>query len=396
MRQTPLHRVMLATYYALVTPRNMQMPIWIGHPGGGKSESAKHIARALGVKPEHYDAWSTPQHEIEDYNGWKVPMNGRLVTTMDDRLLRLVEATRRGEPAFLLLDELGDLPQSKQAGALRFISERVQGADSFADVMMMGAMNPASTGTDSQEMRMAFANRGTFLHFPKFTPEQSAEYMLRGRQPEQYEFAKLDAARWEASDAPRAAAIYKHFILAMPDALYEDPESDQVRQRAPLVYCTPRSLTATVGFLATCLHFNDLAAFADLAVGTIGHERGMEFAAQAENLDLMDPEVFIADPDMLTPDPRRPDRTFAQLDAITAAACRPAVAKAERLARWNAGWKCIDRVLECDGDESLCLLSAQYLSRNKPNGALLQDVVATIQRIKPLLTAAGLDIRDNA
>lgn len=379
---TPVERVVVNTYYVLVTPRNRAMPVWIGPPGGGKTDFAAILAAGLGVPPADRLTWIAAQHGPEDFNGWQVPRADGLHSEAPYEIKRVAEAER----GFILLDEFSNMPRATQAGALRFVRERRCG-ETILDptrTHLMAAMNPAATGADVHDLSHAMSNRSVFLDFPKLGIDESIRFMSDGGKPRALALKPFDSAAWESA-YPRAVGIYSTFLRNNPDALYEDPESDEVQQRTPLAYCTPRSLEAVVLFLATFIAFDDLHAFVDVAVGTIGGPKGAELAALAQNLDLMDPDVLIDDPEMWTPDPRRPDRTFAQLHSVAMASAT------KGMERWIGGWKVIDRTIELGEAEDLCILAAQHLVKHMPKGALLQTVKDTIKRIAPLVNAAVSD-----
>jgi hypothetical protein len=382
-------------YLTLATP-GTHTPIWIGHPGGGKTETEKVIVRALGIPDALNTVITGGQCFAEDLAGLPMPRPEGLIYEPPRRFRRLIEAGR----GMIFIDELTNAKREAQQAMLRFIHDRWTGDFELpAGVKIMAAANPLSSADDAQDVARALANRIVWLPFPRVTPEEHADYIGRGAVPEEMEFPVVDPIAWGDAFAMTSGA-YRQFITQQGrEALHENPDGDEVARRFTFeavgdsfvmpAYGTPRSWHTAVRLAATCVATGNVVDLMTIAVGTVG-PRGADFAAHVANNDLLDANDLLNGRLRFEHDPARPDRTFAQLQAVSLAATNDAYSDKEQALRWARAWVVIDGTFNGAGGIECGAPAAQHLGRNKPAGVGLADVATIIARFRPVLAASVL------
>ena len=374
-------------YLALFTP-GIKAVAWYSAPGRGKSTMWRHVMEHLGSKRNIRH--SAPAHDVADWAGYPSPGEDgmlRMVAPYDFHALNA--AAKKDGLAGYLIDEVGDLTRDKQAGLLMPLDEKRVGETELDEMVKITVcLNQPEYSTDAQEQAGPFANRLVWLPFEKTENEAHGSYvrLISMRQkPDMPTLPKLDPEEWWSHWFPRAAAIYEGWTKQQVAVLEEDANAPEVKQRWPLAFATLRTMEMAVRLLATCMMVGDMPAARTLLIGTIGKPATDPFLSYVEKMDLIDPETYFADPTCFVPDLKRPDRTYAQLMTIAAAACSP---HKDALKRWHAAWRGIGHTLSIvKGADHLCLLAGQHLAANKPKGTLAQDVLPIIQRVAPLVAA---------
>lgn len=375
-------------WYVLATPNTNVMPVFVSAPGGGKSALFEQVARSLRA---HYVDLAPAQMGPEDFAGWPTPGPDGLRFEMAQALKDANAAQR----AIINLDELSNVPRATQAGMLRFMHTRRCGDYTLgAHVRIGGAMNPPESATDSQEIALPLANRVAWLPWAKVTAREHVAYMINGGADTDLDLpAELDREAY--ADAYRdLTAIYAAF-MERRGVLEEDPVKDErIAARQPLAYATPRSWEAFVRVAATCRVYQDVEALKTIGEGLVGPPQALEFAAFYLDADLPSPEAWLRKPKLFSHDPKRPDRTFAATTSLALAAVdkerTEKMPDADRLARWNAAWDCLQHVLNSGADKTVVALAGQTLALWKPKGALLATVQKLItEDLAPVIRAAG-------
>lgn len=373
-------------YYVLSSPTN-SMPIFIGDPGGGKTDLFSEVASYLDA---FFLDLIPAQMSPEDFNGWPTPTP----TGLRFEMLGCLRDANRAPRALVLLDEMSNVPRSTQAAMLRFIRTRRSGDDSLAPtVMLAGAMNPPSSSADAQEIAAPLANRVIWLPWKDVTAEEHADYVLRRSVPEPFDLpANTDHERyWRVLD--ETAAIYAAFIRRR-GVIRESPDDPSVAGRFPLAYATPRSWEAFVRVAATCRMNGDRDAMLTIGEGTVGKPQALEFCSFESALDLPDPEEWLVKPDLFAHDPKRPDRTFAAITSLALAATddrfTERLSDADRLGRWNAACGCLRAIHGTGAGKDVLAVAAQQLAMRKPRGGVLASVQDLIEILRPVIRAAGI------
>lgn len=375
---------------ALATP-GINAVAWYSAPGRGKSTHWRHVMQHLGAKVciRH----SAPAHDNADWAGYPHPDdNGRLRMMTLAAFHELNDAAQKDGIAGYLIDEVGDLTRDKQAALLMPLDERTVGETRLDDrVKMTVCLNQPEFSTDAQEQAGPFSNRLVWLPFDLVEKEAHGVYIMTRALRQSVPMPALPTigeAEWWSVWFPRAAAIYEKWMDKAPAILEENPNEADVKQRWPLAFATPRTWEMAVRLLATCMMVGDFPAARVLLGGTIGQPAADPFIAFAETMDLIDTEAYLSSDEgyrLFVPDVKRPDRTYAQMMTIAAAACAP---HKEAIKRWHRAWRGIAAVLDgVKGCDHLCLLAAQHLAANKPKGTLAADVLPTIQRLTPMVAA---------
>lgn len=375
-------------WYVLATPKTNVMPVFVGAPGGGKSALFEQVARNLGA---YYLDLAPAQMGPEDFAGWPTPTAEGLRFEMAQSL----KDANAASVAIICLDELSNVPRATQAGMLRFMHTRRCGDYTLgAHVRIGGAMNPAESATDAQEIALPMANRVAWLPWAKVTAREHVAFMLGGGRDTDLDLPPaLDPEAY--ADAFRdVTAIYAAF-MERHGVIEEDPVKDErIAAREPLAFATPRSWEAFLRVCATCRVFGDVEAIKTIGEGLVGPPQALEFAAFYLDADLPSPEAWLKNPKLFSHDPKRPDRTFAATTSLAMAAVdkerTEKMKDEERLARWNAAWAALEHALKSGADKTVVALAGQTLALWKPRGALLAAVEKLItEDLAPVIRAAG-------
>ena len=166
-----------------------------------------------------------------------------------------------------------------------------------------------------------------------------------------------------------------------------------------MVACTPRSMDLFLRLAVTCHLFKDRAAMRIFGNGTIGVPQTDIWMRFYETQDLVPADEFLKKPSLFVPDPKRGDRTFAQMTAMSLyvkAMCTKGSGKSAKEQReiWDGGWDAIGYIVDdCNEGEDLAGVAAQELWTCAPKGGLLSKHEKLVTRFA-YLTSANLVYND--
>jgi hypothetical protein len=249
---------------------------------------------------------------------------------------------------------------------LRPVNERYVGdlyLGSRDEVAFIAAANPTEHAAGGWDLPPSMANRWLRLTWTVDLAKWS-RYM---------------AARGAGSVAMRSEVV--SFLRARPDLLINVPASESEASKS---WPSPRSWEALcrVGSEVQAGSSLGQATLADIAVGCVGAGAATEWLAFRQALDLPDPEVALANPEAFMP-PERGDRLYAALTAIAAS-----VAAKTSIPRWNAAWRCFERVPP-EGKAVVILAGRMLAPVQKGKWASLPASSPLLREILPTLVAVG-------
>jgi hypothetical protein len=365
---------------------------WEGEPGIAKSARLKAVVETLGGYLEIIIA---SIREPADFLGLPVPCDGGGVRyEAPSWAHRLVEAGKTHKRVFLFLDEITTAAPAVQAALLRVVYERIVGELALPDnCVVICASNPPEYAAGGHDLSDPLANR--LVHIPADCPSAEAwgEWITTGAS-ECDDVPHVDGERFDDAFR-RAAALVAGFLRTRPGMLKED--LNQIRGRYPMAYCTPRTWEAATRLHASCeVSALDPSETMLLISGAIGQGAATEFTAYVRNTDLIDPELILSGAKKFIPDPRRPDRTYAQLLSVASAAARKDIKKGNIAERWERAWIVIGETM--GDDKSIGALPARVLAKNRPpmpkdnpaGGLLSPKVRKVVAELAPIVRDAGL------
>lgn len=389
-------------FYFWTTPRRPGLTVpnvcVVSDPGEGKTMVIESVARALGVAKERSVRWSVGQHDPMDFNGWGVPRDEGLTFEAPAMIRKLIQSK---EPGLFFLDEANQSTPTQQGGMLKLLDSRRLGDEEplGAHILMGMAMNPPETGAASHDSTRPFANRLCWLNYAGPTKEEHAAFIVsRGQAgielPQRRPDADLDRSY------TMLAATYARFVKVR-GALREDPLDPKVAARFGSLdgdggrsfipaYATPRTWDIAMQIASTAHAYGDFEAMTDLIIGCVGPTQGREFDTFFHEQDLIDPDELLADPKKWTPDPKRPDRTFAQMLAVAMAACSGKYSEAETTKRWHAAWDVMKRTMDSGEGKDMVAPAGHHLAIHKPKSGILATHVDTIRQLAPVIVASGM------
>lgn len=248
----------------------------------------------------------------------------------------------------MFLDELTTAAPSVQAAMLRVVLEREVGDLRLPPtVAFVAAANPPELSAGGDDLSAPLANRFCHLDW-EADPAGWSTGMLRGWAPRPVPVVPAAFA----AHRDRWRAIVVGFIRSRPATLRQVPTDVVGQGRA---WPSPRTWDRA----------HVVAAAADaagagrdvirlLVAGLLGQGPAIELLRFADELDLPDPELLLAEPDLLPTD-SRVDLLLAALAGVTAA-----VAGDLSLDRWEAAWRVLS--VACDaGRADVAAMSATAL-----------------------------------
>ena len=396
---SPMERNALLMYVALATPGNHVL-VGYGRPGGGKTSMGRQVGAALGIAPERVIRWSLGQKQPEALDGLAVPNDAGtgLKFMIAESLLNLND----GQPALFIIDELGDCIRSMQAAAHGALDERLFGdVHGKPSLKMLGFMNPPDYATDPQEQGIGFSNRCSFFPWQSPSVDDFIAYRSRRGEPMPLTLPRFTRDDWQKARDYVDAVAAAYFKFDKHATLEEDPKTEQVRGRFPLAYATPRSWENALNLAATCICLGDRGAMKVLMQGTIGEPQALGFASYEADRDLVDGLAALKKHDLFVPDPKRADRTFAQVFAVVQAA-KAGVDLKERVERWGLAWSFIEYLRDLGGKKwsvigkDVCIVGGRMLGeampldgRGKP-AAKYVDHADIIHELAPMVAASAI------
>jgi hypothetical protein len=282
-------------------------------------------------------------------------------------------------------DEFNAAPPTTQSSALRVIHGGYAGDMQLPEATShVAAGNPATMVAGVYDLTAAIANRWTHIDWP-CSAQSFRDGMVSGWPTPP--IAKLPAD-WKNGLAANKGLV-GNFTLRRPELLLALPKSTAEQGRA---WPSPRmwERTAMLITAAEACGYSKKSSVARMLIrGCVGEGAGNEFVTWITNLDLRDPEEYLADPKGV-PLPQRQDQVMATLDAVAAAALdrgRPAKA---RLDRYLRAWTVLGRILKDKGD--IGIPAARILSDGLKNVPGIEtNLPAELDDILPILRRAGID-----
>lgn len=364
-------------FYAIVTPGALPPIVW-GPPGVGKSSVMEAIAAAMHLPLRTVIASIC---DPTDFGGVYVPDG--------DRLKRLamswaVELAQAGE-GIAFIDEMSTAPPAVQAALLRPLLDGVVGDlvlprwrgdvrdESPRGVKFVAAANPPEQAAGGHELSDPTANRFIHLAWPAPSAEDWGAWAMGDGAMES--LPRFNVTAWERQ-LPKSRALAAAFLRRRPELLSEDVT--KARGRFPMAYATPRTWDTATRLHATCVVLHDLESAPALLAGAIGAGAAAEFLAYVDEHDLPDPDDLLDGKVKFVPDPARPDRTFAVLLMLCAAATTKQAKQADYNRRWNKAWELLGPIVPQGKD--LVVVGARMLAKARPRGegSLLNPAVQTI------------------
>lgn len=378
----------------LLTPGALA-PLWWGPPGMGKTSMIERAAAWVRAR----SGWNEDQFPLEvmiaalcdptDFRGLPIPTPNGTRFEPPEEAVRLARALR----GWLFLDEVGNAVPAVQSALLRVVHKRVMGLLSLPDeVKIVAAANPPEEAAGGWEQAAAFGNRWTHVvttYADIADPSEWLDWFMHGASAADA-VPEVDPVRW-ANEYENVKAITATFIKRNPAALTE--RHSAYEGRFPLAFASRRSWESLSRLHATCRILGREDEVDTFARGTIGPAYAPQYASFTRMVDLPDPEKLLAHPELAQPDTRRPDRDYATVLAVCAAATRGLVKDAEvdkkTMDRYVAAWRVIDRLMAA-GKELVAVGANDYLVAKRPRGGLLHpDVRPVTAKLTPVLRGAG-------
>jgi len=374
-------------YMTLVTPRSLPPILW-GAPGSAKTSVVGQMAASLGMPMETIIASVC---DPTDFGGYPIPDGEtlkRLPMQWASNLLR------KGK-GIAFIDEISTCPPATQAALLRCVLDGAVGdlqlprygdAEDDSGVRWMAAANPPEQAAGGHELTDPLQNR--FVHIEWPSPDAAAwcEYMLTGNGI-LGGLPPFDREAWNKSWG-RSKALVTSFIRARPTLLTENP--DKIRGRFPMAFATPRSWDCAARLLATTIAFDESEAVFPLFKACVGEPAAQEFTTWLRTADLPDPESLLKNADLWTPDPKRPDLTFAVLTSVAACATEARPTAEEYGRRWVAAWSVLAKAMAQGKD--IVVVAAKMLASKRPigkNGLLKPEVQKVAMSLLGVIDAAN-------
>lgn len=322
--------------------------LYSGEPGGGKSSSIAAFGKAIDLLTEVVIA---SIREPSDFSGLPVLTDGGVILHAPSWAHRLHKAGG----GLLFLDEISTAAPAVQASLLRVVLDRVVGDLELPEkTLVIAACNPVDQAAGGWDLTPPLANRFCHLRW-RVNSDHWIDGMVSGFPSP--EVVKLPSD-WEEQHLPQARALVASFIKARPALLLVLPKDESQMGGA---WASPRSWTMAASMLAACKSVNaPKECQIELVAGCVGDAPALEFVNWAEQLDLPDPEVVLANPEKFKL-PKRGDRVYACLSSVLAAILNNNTPK-----RWVAGWK----VLAKTQDEGMADIGASMaitLGKNRPD-----------------------------
>lgn len=365
--------------------------LW-GGPGIGKTEFLEAAALALN-EPLHTVILSV--REPSDQGGLPVIVrqDGTMISEGAESLVdvgvRMVppmwaRILCRDTHGVVFWDEFNTAVPTTQSSALRVIQGGYAGDLKLPEATShVAAGNSATQVAGGYDLTAATANRWTHIDWP-VDPNAWANGMVSGWPKPVIQ--KLGTG-WENSIAAKRGLVAA-FIRRRPNLLYAMPKSPSEQGRA---WPSPRMWDRVSTLLAASSsigHGEKSEVGRILIHGCVGQAAGGEFVEWFTNLDLRDPEEYLADP-IATPLPQRQDQLMATLDSVAAASLDRTKPVKDQATRYRAAWRVIGRAIKA-GKGDVSVPSARVLAINIPK-EVKRDLPPEIEEILPLLERAGID-----
>lgn len=292
----------------------------IGDPGVGKTSGIVADARASGLSTEVLVGAIT---DPTDYGG--VPTapadGGRFVQALLPTWLeRLDQFAQADEGAVLVLDELTCVPQAQQAAMLRLILERYCGPYKLhRKLRIVAAANPVEQAAGGQPLSMPMANRFGQIEVEPADLDTWFDVLDGARAVQPLNPAALEAEvlRSWGAEYERARILARAFLRRRPELAQRTPKAGSPEAEQP--WPSHRTWEFAMRALASARVHKLTEAERDVFIGAfVGVSTAAEFTHWLREADLPEAEDVLDHRVTWTPNPMRPDRTGAVLDACAA------------------------------------------------------------------------------
>jgi hypothetical protein len=354
-----------------------RVPVFLwGAPGIGKSAVLEEIAPALGEP-----IWTVILSIREPSDQGGLPVVRPDGVSMHPPLW--AHQLKEVGHGVVFWDEFNTAPPTTQSSALRVIHGGYAGDLKLPDsTSHVAAGNQASMVQGGYDLTAAIANRWTHVQWPLRAPTWCDGMVAGWPQPP---IARLPKNWRDGAAANRG--LLSAFIRRRPELLLQLPKSAKEQGGA---WPSPRQWSRVADLLtaAEACGYGKKSSVAHLLVrGCVGEGATQEFVTWFTNLDLHDPEEYLADP-LGVPLPTRQDQIMATLDSVAAAALDKTKPEKLRIDRYYRGWRVLGRVLKDKAD--IGIPAARALANNMPKG-VEKSLPPELDDILPILEKSGID-----
>lgn len=355
--------------------------LW-GLSGAGKTKTVAAIAKALALY-----MWTIilSVREPVDQGGYPlVNREERVVDLVPTRWAK--ELTKAGQ-GVVFWDELNTATTPVQASALRVVDEGYAGDSKLPETTShVAACMPHEPGSGTNPLIGAMANR--WCHF---TWNPSPEERIAARRAG-YPAPVLPKIKRELIDegTDDANLIVSLFHEKRPKLIHARPADVPSRGKA---WPSDRTWTMAARLISAARaagHDHKSPVMRMLVEGAIGEATSREFFSWWINMDLRNPEEYLANPAL--PLPERQDQILVTLSAIAAAAIRttgPGNGDAARTRRQYAAFKVIGRVCRELKKADLCAPAARVVFSNMTSQVAQNLPMDDIRPFAQMLRGAG-------
>jgi MoxR-like ATPase len=352
--------------------------LW-GEPGIGKTATTTAMAEVLSEM-----MWTVilSIREPSDQGGLPVIRPDGSVWMAPPGWAKELEKEGHG---IVYLDELNVAPPTTQNSALRVVQEGQAGDQKLPDeTSFVAAGNPPETNVGAYNLTAAMANRFVHINWP-LNYEAWCNGMISGWTVPPT--IKLHP-RWKMKIAEKRGFVSNFISARGGELLHAKPDDPGAQGKA---WPSPRMWTTWATLWAACEsagHDVESEVARVLCAGCVGEAAATEFFTWIVNLDLRQPEEYLADP-LGVPLPTRQDQIMATLSAV-AAAClsREGHARPAQIKRYRSAWRVMGRILKSTAD--VAIPAARILAVNMPT-EIEKDLPPEIEEILPILEEAEID-----
>lgn len=328
------------TAMQLVVQARFPVFLW-GMPGSGKTVNTEILGKALSEP-----LWTVILSIREPTDQGGLPkITDKGVKLVPPRWAYELDEHKHG---IVFFDEFNTTEARIQASALRVVHEGYAGDLKLPkDTSFIAAGNRPETSPGAIPLMSAMANR--FVHID-WIPSVSrwVTGMISGFPTP--EVVRLPST-WKQR-IPAKQALIGEYIRQNPEALESEPEDRFDAGRAWPSRRTWR-MASHLAAAAEAAGFGiKHPVTTTLIKGCVGDGAYKEFGQYISEMDLRDPEEYLADP-MGTPIPKTQDKIYVTASAVVSAALDNQFKVKARERRQRAAWKVLKRMGELRGDDMM-------------------------------------------